>query len=97
MLIVQLPPVAPKYVCNRKGPYPRFPLNGINKQVLDLASWHKDNSHKYMNLVCVRVCVCVCVLQEVAVKELLTVSGRPISLRKTTSVPNINQVCTGAP
>ena len=47
--------------------------------------------------VCVCVCVCVCVLQEVAVKELLTVSGRPTSLRKTTSVPNINQVCTGAP
>ncbi|XP_070208560.1 kinesin-like protein KIF13A isoform X2 [Littorina saxatilis] len=32
--------------------------------------------------------------QEVAVKELLTVSGRPTSLRKTTSVPNINQIVT---
>ena len=34
----------------------------------------------------------MCSSQEVAVKELLTVSGRPTSLRKTTSVPNINQV-----
>ncbi|KAK7479091.1 hypothetical protein BaRGS_00029683, partial [Batillaria attramentaria] len=32
--------------------------------------------------------------QEVAVKELLAVSGRPSSLRKTTSVPNINQIVT---